>query len=177
MMRKAMPGAVRAVVVIVAVDVTPVAVGVIELGLSEQVEPAGAPVHVSATAEVNPFKPVTVIVEVADAPAATLTAAGEAATLKSGVVVPPVPVSVAVCGLLASLSETLSVALTAPVAVGVNFTLMVQVAPAARDNVHAFVCEKDDAPAPVMLTAMPLTSTALLFFSVTVCAVLVVLTP
>ena len=120
-------------------DVTPVEVGVTELGLSEQVEPAGAPVHVSATAEVKPFKPVTVMVDVADAPAATLTAAGEAAMLKSGVVVPPVPVSVAVCGLLASLSETLNVAVTAPVAVGVNFTLMAQVAPAARDNVHAFV--------------------------------------
>jgi hypothetical protein len=96
LMRNAIVGEVRAVVTIVAVDVAPVAVGVTELGLSEQLEPDGAPVHVRATADVKPFKPVTVTVEVPVAPAATLTAAGAAATLKSGLVVPPVPVSVAV---------------------------------------------------------------------------------
>ena len=175
-MRNAIAGEVRAVVVIVAVDVAPVAVGVTELGLSEQVEPAGAPVQVRATAVVKPLSPATVTVVFAVPPAATLTDVGEAATLKSGVVPPPVPVSVAVCGLLASLSETLSVAVTEPVAVGVNVTLIVQLAPAARDDGHAFVCAKDDAPPPVMLTATPATNTALLFFSVTVFAALVVLT-
>jgi len=171
------PGAVRAVVVMVAEDMTPADVGVTELGFSEQVEPAGAPVHVKATAEVNPFNAVTVAVTFAVPPAATLTAAGDAVTEKSGLVVVPVPVSVAVCGLLASVSETLSVAVAAPVAVGVNVTEMVQLAPAARDDVHALVCANEDALPPVMLTVMPLISTALLFFSVTVCAVLVVLTP
>jgi hypothetical protein len=139
LMRNAIPGEVRAVVAIVAVEVTPVELGVTEFGFSEQDEPAGAPVQVRATAEVKPFKPATVTVVVAVAPAAILKLAGAAVTVKSGVVVPPVPVSVAVCGLLASLSETLSVAVTAPVAVGMNFTLMVQLAPAARDDVHAFV--------------------------------------
>ena len=174
-MRNAIAGAFRAVVTMDAVDVAPVEVGVTELGLSEHDEPAGAPEQVRATAVVKPFKPVTVTVEVAVAPAATLTAAGAVAMLKSGVVPPPVPVSVAVCGLLASLSVTLRVAVTDPVVVGVNVTLMVQLAPAASDVAHALVCAKDDAPPPVMLTAMPLISTALLFFSVTVCAALVVL--
>ena len=176
-MRNAIVGEVRAVVTIDAVDVAPVAVGVTELGLSEHDDPDGAPLHVRATAVVNPFNPVTVTVEVPVAPAATLTVAGAAAMLKSGVVVPPVPVSVAVCGLLASVSETLRVAVADPVAVGANVTLIVQLAPAARDDVHALVCANDDALPPVMLTAMPLINTALLFFSVTVFAALVVLTP
>jgi hypothetical protein len=175
--RNAIPGEVRAVVVIVAVDVAPVEVGVTELGLKEQDEPAGAPLQVRATVEVKPFKPVTVTVVVAVPPAATLRVAGAAATVKSGVAVVPVPVSVAVCGLLASLSATLRVALTAPVAVGVNVTLIVQLAPAANVVPHWFVCAKDDAPEPMMPMAMPLMSTALLFFSVTVCAALVELTP
>ena len=118
-----LPGA---VVTIDAVDVAPVEVGVTEFGLSEQDEPAGVPVQARATAVVKPFNPVTVTVEVPVAPAATLTEAGEAAMLKSGLVVPPVPASAAVCGLLASLSATLSVAVTEPLAVGVNVTLIVQ---------------------------------------------------
>jgi hypothetical protein len=172
-----MPGEVRAVVVIVAVEVTPVELGVTEFGLSEQDEPAGAPVQVRATAEVKPFKPVTVTVVVAVAPAAMLKLAGAAATVKSGLVVVPVPFSVAVCGLLASLSATLSVAVTAPVAVGVNVTLIVQLAPTANVVPHALVSAKDAAAEPVMLTAMLFTVAVLLFFSVTVCAVLVVPTP
>ena len=177
LIRNAMPGEVRAVVVIVAVDVAPVEVGVTELGLTAQDEPAGAPLQVRATTEVKPFKPVTVTVVVAVPPAAMLRVAGEAATEKSGVAVVPVPVSAAVCGLLASLSATVSVAVTTPVAVGVNVTLIVQLAPAANVVPHWLVCAKDDAPGPTMLRAMPLTSTALLFFSVIVCAALVVFTP
>lgn len=46
--------------------------------------------------------------------------------------VPPVPVSDAVCGLLATLSETVSVAERAPVVVGLNTTVTVQLADAAR---------------------------------------------
>jgi hypothetical protein len=172
-LRIAIVGDVRAVVVIVAVEVTPLAVGVTEFGFSVQEVPAGAPVQVSATAVVKLFNPVTVTVEVPVLPAAKLKLAGATATEKSGVVVVPVPLSVAVCGLLASLSATLNVAVTAPVAVGVNVTLIVQVLPVARVVPHAEVCAKDDAPAPVMLTTMLLTVAVLLFFNVTVCAVLV----
>ena len=177
LMRNAMPGEVRAVVVIVPVEGAPVDVGVTELGLSEQDEPAGAPLQVRATEEVKPFKPVTVTVVVAVPPAAMLSVAGDAATVKSGLVVVPVPVSVAVCGLLGSLSATLSVAVTAPVAVGVNVTPIVQLAPAANVAPHWLVSANDAAPEPVMLTTMLLTVALLLFFSVTVCAVLVVPTP
>jgi hypothetical protein len=177
LIRNAIVGEVRAVVTMVAVDVAPVAVGVTELGFSEQDEPAGTPVHVRATAVVNPFNPVTVIVEVAVAPAATLTLAGDAAMVKSGLVVPPVPVSVAVCGVLASLSATLRVALTVPVAVGVKVTLMVQLFPTASVVPQALVLAKEDAPAPVTLTTMFFRIAVLSFLSVTVFAVLVVLTP
>src|SRR6266571_268662 len=44
----------------------------------------------------------------------------------------PVPLKLAVCGLPAALSATLRVPLRAPVAVGVNVTLMAQLALAAR---------------------------------------------
>ena len=173
--RYAIVGDVRAVVVIVAVEVTPVEVGVTEVGFSVHEEPAGAPVQVKATADVKLFNPVTVIVEVPLLPAAKLKVAGETAMEKSGPELVPVPLRVAVCGLLASLSATLSVAVTAPAAVGVNVTLIVQLLPTARVVPHAEVSANDDAAVPVMLTTMLLTVAVLLFFSVTVCAVLVVL--
>jgi hypothetical protein len=176
-MRNAIAGAVRAVVTIVPAEVTPLDVGVTEVGFSEHVEPAGAPVHVSATADEKAFRPTTVTVVFAVDPAATLTVVGDAAIVKSGVVPVPVPVSVAVCGLLASLSATLSVAVTAPVAVGLNVTLIVQLAPAANVGLHALVCANDAAPAPVKLTTMFFAVAVLAFFNVTVCAVLVVLIP
>jgi hypothetical protein len=176
-MRNAIDGAVRAVVLIVAIEVTPADVGVTGLGLSEQLEPAGAPVQVSATEDVKPFNPFTVTVVFAAAPAATLTLVGKAVTVKSGLVDVPVPVSVAVCGLLASLSATLNVAVTSPAAVGLNVTLIVQLAPAASVAPHALVCAKEDADAPARVTTMFFTVAVLLFFSVTVCAALVVLSP
>jgi hypothetical protein len=52
MMRGAIDGEVRAVEVIVAVEVTGLVDGVTEFGFSVHVEPAGAPVQVSATAVV-----------------------------------------------------------------------------------------------------------------------------
>ena len=167
MMRNAIVGEVRAVVVIVAAEVTPVEVGVTEVGLSEQADPAGAPVQVSATAEVKPLSPVTVTVLVAVAPAAMLTDAGDAAIEKSLVPAVPVPVSPAVCGVLGSLSATLNVAVAAPVAVGVNVTLIVQLAPTASVAPQLFVCANDDKSVPVMLTAMFPTVAVLEFWSVT----------
>lgn len=176
-MRNAIAGAERAVVTIVPAEGAPLVVGVTEVGFSEHVEPAGAPVHVSATADVKAFRPVTVTVVFAVAPAATLTVAGDAAIVKSGVVPVPVPVSAAVCGLLASLSATLRVAVAAPAAVGLNVTLIVQFVPVASVAPHALVSAKDDASAPVMLTTMFFTVAVLVFLNVTVCAVLVVLSP
>jgi hypothetical protein len=138
-MRYAVAGVARAVVTIEAVEITPTDVGVTELGVSVQDEFAGAPVQVKATDELKPFSPVTVAITPAVVPAATLTVVGTTVTEKSGFVVVPVPVSVAVCGLLASLSATPSVAVTGPVAVGVNVTLIVQVAPTASVEPHALV--------------------------------------
>jgi len=166
-------GVVRAVVVMVAADVAPVGVGVTDVGLSVHVEPAGAPEQVSATESAKLFKPTTVTVTLAGEPAATLVDMGETVIVKSAVVVVPVPVSVAVCGLPAKLSATLNVALVAPVTVGLNVTVIVQLAPAASVAGQAFVCANNDAFAPVMLTTILFTAPVLVFFSVTVCAALV----
>ena len=58
-----------------------------------------------------------------------------------------------------------------------NVTLIGQLAPTASVAPHVLVCANDDADVPVMLTTMLLTVALLLFFSVTVCAALVVLMP
>jgi hypothetical protein len=167
-------GVARAVVVIVAADVAPVGVGVTEVGLSVHVEPAGAPEQVSATEFAKLFKPTTVTVTSTGEPAATVVDTGEAAIVKSALVVVPVPVSVAVCGAPAKLSATLKVALTGPMAVGANVTLIVQLAPAASVVGQALVFVNSDALPPVTLTTMLFTAPVLVFFSVTVCAALVV---
>ena len=78
----------------------------IDVGLKLTVTPAGAPLEVNATAELNPFTTVVVTVEAPFVPWATLTALGEAEIVKSGagvtvrltvvlcVLPPPVPVIV-----------------------------------------------------------------------------------
>jgi hypothetical protein len=175
--RSEIAGAVRAVVVIVAAAVAPAGVGVTEVGLSVHVEPPGVPEQVRATESVKLFRPTTVTVTFADDPAATLAVVGETAMVKSALVVVPTPARAAVCGLLESLSATLNVAVTMPVAVGVNVTLIGQLAPTASVAPHVFVWANDEADVPVMLTTMLLTVALLLFFSVTVCAALVVPIP
>jgi hypothetical protein len=54
--------------------------------------------------------------------------------------VTPFPVNATVCGLLLALSVTVSAPERVPRAIGVNVTLMVQFAPAAKDVPHVFVC-------------------------------------
>jgi hypothetical protein len=64
----------------------------------------------------------------------------------------PLPVSVTVCGLPEALSVSVSVPVRAPLAVGVNVTLIVQLPPAAiveGESGQLFVCAKS----PVL--AMP----------------------
>jgi hypothetical protein len=96
------------------------------------------------------------------------------ATVTAGVVDAPVPASVTDCGLPVALSATLTAAVRAPDAVGLNVTLIVQLALAASEAGHWLVCAKSPAFAPV--TEMPVTVSAALpeFVSVTVCAGLVV---
>jgi len=63
------------------------------VGVRVQVRPAGATEEDSATVPVNPLRLVTVIVELAEAPARTVAVAGLAVTEKSWMVT----VTVAVC--------------------------------------------------------------------------------
>ena len=62
----------------------------------------------------------------------------------------PVPIKLAVCGLLLALSVTVKVPLRVPVAVGVNVTLIVQLAPAATLVPQLLVCAKSPLLVPVM---------------------------
>src|SRR6266480_7517914 len=75
------PVLVLAVVETVRVEV---AVGVTEVGCSEQVAPDGQPVTVRATLLLNPFSAVTVIVEVPDPPCVSVSDVGLRDIEKSG---------------------------------------------------------------------------------------------
>src|SRR6202040_1083263 len=118
----------RAFVATVAVDAVPLADGVTDAGERVHVEFSGAPEQAKATGETNPFRPVTVTAKVVVPPAATLAEVGVTARLNGAVDEMPVPVRTAVCGELASLSATLSVAVAVATVVGVKVTLMVQLA-------------------------------------------------
>src|SRR5947209_3330431 len=84
----------------------------------------------------------------------------------------PVPESAMLCGLPASLSVMVTAPVRAPVAVGVNVTVMAQFAPAASDAPQVVVRAKSPVAAmPVMVrAALPVLET------VTVCAALAVAT-
>ena len=97
--------------------------------------------------------------------------AGLAESEKSGD--PPVPEIATDCGLPAALSAIETEALRDPEAVGVNVTLMAQLAPAARVLPQVFVCAKSPAFAPVMLMLLMVSSAEPLLVSVIGCAALV----
>ena len=86
----------------------------------------------------------------------------------------PVPERVAVCGLFVALSVSVSDALRAPAALGVNVTLMAQVAPAATLAPQVFVCAKSVALVPVKPTVVMLNAVLCELVSVTAWAALVV---
>lgn len=85
----------------------------------------------------------------------------------------PVPESAAVCGLLASLSETLSVADSAPAKLGVKVMVIVQVPPLAAtvpgDAGQVVVKPKSAAFAPVIDTTILLSATSELLLNVIAC--------
>jgi hypothetical protein len=85
-----------------------------------------------------------------------------------------VPVRPTCCGLPLALSNTFSVAASAPVELGVNVTLIVQLLPAAIGVLHdGLVCEKSAAFVPKILMPVPpvMASAAVpVLVSVTVCA-------
>ena len=64
----------------------------------------------------------------------------------------PVPLRETFCGLPAALSVILNAAMRVPDAVGLNLTLMLQLAPAANELPHVWVCAKS--PTLVPVTAM-----------------------
>ena len=79
----------------------------------------------------------------------------------------PVPVRLAVWGLPAALSLTVSVAARVPVAVGVKVTLIVQFAPAARLVPQLLVWPKSPLLVPVMVMPLMLNEALPEFESVT----------
>ena len=83
-------------------------------------------------------------------------------------VVTPVPDRAAVWGLPVTLSVTVNVAFRIPVAVGVEVTLMVQLAPAARLEPQPFVRAKSPLSVPVIAMLLTLTDEAVPFFKVSV---------
>jgi hypothetical protein len=87
------PGVVVDATVKVAVD-DPEPGAAIDAGLKLTVTPVGAPVAVSAMAELNPPETKVVIVELPLLPTTTESAAGDDEMLNAGVCVPPPPLSV-----------------------------------------------------------------------------------
>ena len=79
-----------------------------------------------------------------------------------------VPERLEVCGLLASESDTVSVAVRVPVAVGVKVTKIWQLALLASVAAHEVDLMKSPALAPVNEIATPVTVTPVLFVSVKV---------
>src|SRR5260370_9051623 len=95
---------------------------------------------------------------------------GEAKSEKSLVAVEPIPVRLTDCGLPEALSVMLRVPVRLPDAVGVNVTLMVQLAPAATELPQVLVWAKS----PLAETLVRFSEALPVLESVTDCAALVV---
>jgi hypothetical protein len=83
-----------------------------------------------------------------------------------------VPLRETICGLSAALSVTLSVVVRVPDAVGLNVTLMLQLAPSESMVPQVWVCAKSPAFFPPMLILVMFNVAVPLFFSVKVWALL-----
>ena len=81
----------------------------------------------------------------------------------------PVPARLTVCGLLGALSKMLIDAVRVPAAVGVNVTLIVQLAPAPTELPQVVVSGKSLGLAPVTTKLVMPKSVLPLFVKVTVC--------
>jgi len=81
----------------------------------------------------------------------------------------PVPVRLAVCGLLELSSFTLRVAMRVPSPPGVKVTLIAQVAPGSTPPAQVLVCEKSEELVPVNVTLPIFRVTLWLLISVTTC--------
>jgi len=88
----------------------------------------------------------------------------------------PVPVRAAIWGVPGALSATLIAAVSVPVAVGLNTTMIGQFAPAASVDPQVLVCENELALAPVTVIEVIARATVPGFESVTVMAAELVFT-
>jgi len=88
----------------------------------------------------------------------------------------PVPLRLTVCGLNGALSATANVAVRDPPCIGVNVTLIVQLAPGASELPHVVLRAKSAGSVPVKLMLVILRDAVPKLVSVTDCAVLVVRT-
>src|SRR5437773_406151 len=86
----------------------------------------------------------------------------------------PIPLSATFCGLPAALSLMLTAAVRVPLAVGLNVTLILQLAPAANELPQVWVCAKFPALVPVIAMLLMVKIAVPVFLSVTVLAALVV---
>jgi hypothetical protein len=86
----------------------------------------------------------------------------------------PVPLRDTDCGLPAALSEMLSTAVRVPDAVGLNVTLMLQLAPAAKELPQVCVWAKSAALIPTIAMAVMVRLAVPVFLSATIFALLVV---
>src|SRR5436190_20599958 len=86
----------------------------------------------------------------------------------------PIPLSVTFCGLPAALSLMLTAAVRVPLAVGLNVTLIPQLAPAANELPQVWVCAKFPALVPVIAMLLMVKIAVPVFLSVTVLAAHVV---
>jgi len=127
------------VVLIVKVEVTgPNPLGMSVDGEAVQVACAGRSLQASVTWALYPNSEFTVTVRSVEFPATTLTVDGVTAKPKSE----PEPPKETTCGLVGPLSVMVKVPVRVPSTVGVNKTLIVQAAPAARLCGQVFVWEK-----------------------------------
>ncbi len=160
----------------VSVELPPVLPLANDVGLKAPVLAPGRPVTLKVTslASVPPCV-ATVIVNVADPPAATVWSPDEEFTLKSV----PVAVMLIVCGLPEALSAMLIAAAFAPVFAGVTLGVIPQFAPAANvlgERGQVFVWLNSLAFAPVIVKLLIVNGPVPEFVSVTAEAEVVALT-
>lgn len=137
---------------------------------TEQVALVGAPAQLSEVVPSIPPPPIE-SVYVALEPAVTFAELElPDATVSASIGLPPVPVSVTLCGLLVAPSVRVSVPVRPPLAVGVKVTLTVQLALALRDVPQVL----DSAKSPLVCTRVMPAGSGPGLVTVTICAVLVV---
>ena len=134
-----------------------------ELGETEHVDSAGAPLQLSVTVWLNPPLGATATVWLAACPGATVTVDEEGGTTEKS---SPVPVSGTVCGLLMALSVMVRTPFLVPPVVGSKNTPIEQLAPELTLLPRALRGAKSNGLA---LTFVIVSTVSPVFFSITDC--------